>query len=446
MTNLNLNGCNLTGVLPRFHPNLVSLSLLGNKLQGTLPPDYFPTGCDLMQLRLDGNNITGTLPSSLNRASRLTALDIGCPWSTAPLNLGVFAPFVNLTRLTLSGADFVFSAGQSFFTQLGDTLTLFTANNVNFNGAALATDWGKLTKLTALSLVNANISGTVPQLARTLSQLVLDRNELLEGELSYAEMPNLTRLSVSFTKLKWMTSSLGLLTKLVSLVASATNATGPLLSDIGKLSQLTQLSIPNNAITGLPESLSSLTNLERLDLANNAIVALDLAPFASLLTNLTQCRLAVNGPNERNCFSSCPMACCNGTERACATSTTATQALASSASTTTAAATLETSSTTPTTPTSTTATSMTKAESSSTNSTTATALLVTGAPPPQSVDNQAVGIGIGVGVAALLVVVAIGVAAFICRKPRTLPVVADVHSRQSIYGSMAGIETFKDAR
>ncbi|MBT9555408.1 MAG: hypothetical protein IV100_05220, partial [Myxococcales bacterium] len=292
MTSLSLTNCNLSGSLPpRIHPSLASLFLFNNKLSGTLPDEFFPMNSNLTTLRLEGNEFTGTLPNSLSRATKLVTLEIACPWSKVPLNLDRFSLLTGLTRLNLNSVEFTpVTIGTSFVNALNDTLAVFFGANVNFNRATLA-PWANFTKLVTLQLVNANLTGTVPLLASSLTQLSLDRNDLV-GDLQYASMPNLVRLAVGNTKLNWMTTAIGRLSSLTSLTATFTNATGPLPTEIGQLTQLNQLSIQNNAITALRSTIGLLTQLTQLNVQSNALTALP--STIGQLTQLNQLNAQIN--------------------------------------------------------------------------------------------------------------------------------------------------------
>lgn len=203
VTELSLPGNNLSGTLPPELGNLTHLRWLvlnGNELAGAIPPQLG----NLAQLRglvLDNNELTGLIPPALGELSLLTLLDL-------------------------------------------------TGNNLN---GAIPAELGALSRLDSLLLGNNELSGPIP------------------AELG--DLGSLRRLRLSFNRLSGaVPPELGKLTDLTYLSVSRNELTGPIPLELASLSAIEFLSVSRNDLTGaIPRELGDLTTLQELYLYDNKL-------------------------------------------------------------------------------------------------------------------------------------------------------------------------------
>ncbi|KAI8925396.1 hypothetical protein BC831DRAFT_505043 [Entophlyctis helioformis] len=137
-------------------------------------------------------------------------------------------------------------------------------------------EWNEQHKLTALRLTGCSLAGCIPKdigRLRMLKELWLDQNEL-EGEIP----PGICQL-----------------TKLTSLRLGQNNLKGSVPNFIFKLEHLDELDIADNQITKLPASIGKLTQLKTLWIGSNAISDITVIGRMINLTELsmTKCELGV---------------------------------------------------------------------------------------------------------------------------------------------------------
>ena len=200
----------------------VRVRKVGNGLTGPIPPELGNLS-ELRSLSLSNNNLTGSIPSELGNLSNLQGLHLGSNNLKGPIpsELGDLS---NLGWLWLSGNDF---------------------------STSIPPELGKLSNLTFIRLGNAGLTGPIPgELGRlsNLTTLILERNDL-RGPIP----PELGHLAI-----------------LEKLDLGRNGLSGPVPPELGRLPQLLQLLLSNNELTGpVPDELSALATLEVLELTNN---------------------------------------------------------------------------------------------------------------------------------------------------------------------------------
>ena len=321
----------LTGSIPPELGNLKllkDLTLTRNQLSGPIPPELGNLG-QLEDLWLFQNELSGPIPPELGDLKRLKKLSIG----TNPLSGPIPPELGNLTQLEGLQIPRTELNG-SIPPELGNLAQLedLWLSDNELTGS-IPPELGNLKQLEELSLRGNNLSGPIPPELGNLRQLLtlnLYKNPDLEGLLPRSFIGlGVEYLSVSDTRvcgqqdavfLEWWRNipygrvdicAPGLIERLALIElhdklngASWTNAAGwgandPLRDWYGVTvgnGRVTELSLPNNAITGsIPGEIANLTQLEVFNLANNALIG-SLPGEISLLRELTELR--VNGNTD----------------------------------------------------------------------------------------------------------------------------------------------------
>ncbi len=236
------------GVTTNGDGRVITLSLSGNELTGTLPARL----ANLTQLRelwLYSNELTGAIPPELGNLSNLEVLLLSSNELTGPLPTRL----ANLPKLR--------------------QLWLYD----NALSGTIPRELGNLSNLEELSLGNNGLTGTIPPelgKLRKLRQLGLYRNALsgtIPPELG--NLSNLERLSLFDNALSGtIPPELGNLSRLEELLLSDNALTGTIPPELGKLPKLTWLQLFDNALSGtIPPELGNLSRLEDLLLYRNAL-------------------------------------------------------------------------------------------------------------------------------------------------------------------------------
>ncbi|EPS58736.1 hypothetical protein M569_16077, partial [Genlisea aurea] len=250
-------------------PELMHLSLRGNRLGGNLPDfnlknmahldlginnfsSRFPSFIDcsnLQHLDLSSNKFEGAVENSISVCSKLAFLNL-----TNNRLTGEFPPLAGgaLQYLYLQDNDFHGGFPQSLFDLCGTLLELDLSRN-NFSGT-LPKEFGACTLLQALDISGNNFSGELP--VETLLKLSSAKTLALsfnnfEGGFpdSFSQMANLESLDLS---------------------SNALNGTIPSGLCLNSIGSLKILYLQDNFFTGtIPESLGNCSYLESLDLSFN---------------------------------------------------------------------------------------------------------------------------------------------------------------------------------
>ena len=259
------------GVLTNLEGFVTELSLQGNNLSGTLPPELG----DLTHLRwlvLDGNELTGAIPAELGNLAQLRTLVLDNNKLTGPIPPAL-AELSQLTTLNLTG------------------------NSLN---GPIPPQLGALPRLDSLQLGNNELTGPIPAELGDLSSLQWLR--LSFNRLSGAVPPelgklrNLTYLSVSSNELTGpIPPELAGLSAIQLLSVSRNNLTGAIPPELGDLTTLQQLYLYDNEFTGeIPVSLGTLSELELLWIHENRLSGPLPDEFGNLAA-LRELRAAGNG-------------------------------------------------------------------------------------------------------------------------------------------------------
>ena len=263
VTELDLNGNNLTGTLPSAIGNLASLkwlSLSHNQLSGSIPVEIGNL-TDLRRLYLDSNSLSGAIPAEIGNLTRLHWLLL----SSNSLSGEIPSEIGNLTGLGFLIID-----------------------SNSLSGTIPAEIWN-LTRLQHLSLSINSLSGAIPAEIRNLTRLEGlwgDRNQL-SGAIP-SEIGDLTRLEALFLGNNQLSGAIpaeiGNLTRLEGLGLDGNALTGEIPSEIGNLTNLLFLIIDSNSLSGaIPAEIWNLTRLQRLDLSTNNLTG----AIPSEIANLT---------------------------------------------------------------------------------------------------------------------------------------------------------------
>eukprot|EP00253_Pinus_taeda_P019174 PITA_19174 len=257
--------------------NLVSLVLSFNNLSGKIPREL----CSLTHLQylaLGTNRLTGNIPSSLGNLSALfhLTLELNSLTGAIPPQLGLLTSLqiVYLSANELSGSIPISLSNIS-------TLTVLDIGLNKLNGT-MPQELGFLTNLNFLYLWGNQLSGNIPIFIGNCSNLKL--LSLGQNMLSGSVPLELGKLSL-LKKLHLPANDLD----------SGTTTTMPFLVALTNCSQLQELSLRNNKISGvLPLDIGHLsTNLSYLSLGNNRIKG-NIPPHIGNLTSLYYLNLSIN--------------------------------------------------------------------------------------------------------------------------------------------------------
>ncbi|HTJ48152.1 MAG TPA: hypothetical protein VL443_01780 [Cyclobacteriaceae bacterium] len=226
--------------------DITRIDLFTNNLTGFIPTTISKLKA-LQFLRIQGNPITGKIPSSIGQITSLT--------------------YLNLSATNISG---------SIPSSIGSLSNLYWMGLYNMPqlGGDIPASIFNMPALQNMYIYNTNVGGAIPQ------QIVLPQIKLIY----------LYRNKISGT----LPASLSTLTTLTNLAIEGNpSLTGPIPTDIGNLTHLTELWLNENSHTGtIPSSIGKLVNLKYLMLQTNQLegeiptslknlVNLDYTAFAS---------------------------------------------------------------------------------------------------------------------------------------------------------------------
>ncbi|XP_071725938.1 probable LRR receptor-like serine/threonine-protein kinase At1g53440 [Rutidosis leptorrhynchoides] len=227
ITNIQLKGLNMTGVLPEEFANLTFLreiDLSRNYLNGTIPARFGQLRLTIMSLL--GNRISGPIPEEIGDISTLEELVLEDNFIDGPLPQ-------NLGRLT--------------------RLRRFLASANNFTGT-IPESYGKLTNLTDFRLDGSALSGRIPDLIGNWTKL--DRLDL-QGTSLEGPIPSTISLLTKLTELR------------ITDLAGSSSMPFPNLQD---MTQMTRLTLRNCMLTGpIPDYIGQMSNMKNLDLSFNSL-------------------------------------------------------------------------------------------------------------------------------------------------------------------------------
>ena len=218
-----LNGRGLTGVLDWTQisalPQLKNLRLGGNKLEGAVLSNVFASS-SLEQVSLNKNRFTGTIPCPTSTEPRLTAVDLSNNLFTGALPDCLFNQLPRLRDLDVS-YNLLTTGSIPPSIQNAQQLVTFRATEAGLSGA-IPSDLKCARKLITLAARGNSLSGTIPQL-------------VIDG------LPMLNTLDLSYNYL-----------------------TGGIPNFPAGSSELRNLYLNNNQLTGRIPDISTLTQLTKL--------------------------------------------------------------------------------------------------------------------------------------------------------------------------------------
>jgi Leucine-rich repeat (LRR) protein len=272
-----LNNNFLSGTLPTYLGLMTSITIISistNFIVGDIPSEFGQL-LSLFSLGLDSNFLSGAVPTELAALSLLGLLDLTDNYLTGPIDQ--FAGrFFHLFDISVANNMLTGSVLSLLSSQTAKLTTL----DVSFNmlTGTLSSEIGDLVDLTVFSVgVNA-LSGSFPPsmgLLSHLRSLSADINFLdgsIPPEVAYL---NLSTLYVSINSISGpLPSELGRLTNLVNLDVSENRITGPIPSELGNLVNLLAVYLDFNSMTGpLPSGLCSLPRLLQLGAPGNYLTS-----------------------------------------------------------------------------------------------------------------------------------------------------------------------------
>ncbi|KAK6114756.1 hypothetical protein DH2020_007025 [Rehmannia glutinosa] len=206
-------------------PNLKSLYLWDNKLEGQIPPNIYKCR-DIEILALSVNHFNGEIPSEIGSLSKLRELYLG-------------------------------------------------ANNLK---GPIPKQIGNCTSLKVLTLSNNYLTGRLPSdicnNLPNLKTLYVSGNQL-EGQIppNICKCRNIEHLALSINHFTGkIPSEIGSLSMLKELYLGYNDLKGPIPKQIGNCTSLKVLTLSNNYLTGeFPQELCNLAVLERLTMFNNSL-------------------------------------------------------------------------------------------------------------------------------------------------------------------------------
>jgi Leucine-rich repeat (LRR) protein len=322
LRNLSLSGNQLTGTFPTALTNLTELTdlyLNNNKLTGAIPTGIgFLTS--LNNLNLAKNKFSGSLPSEIENLIELISFNIDSNQFFGDLPL--LSPATFLSELTVDNNHFTFSNLTS-----SDVSPL---DIYQFDYAPQDTIFGLNYNLIASTLTLNDDDESeneftwfrgADQLAATTKTIPLTREGNYYCMVDNPQYPDLTINSDTFqysytlltdsvalvalydstggtgwsTKTNWLSGRLstwyGVTVsggRVSKVILNNNNLIGKLPSDIGKLTQLTELQLQTNSITGkLPSEFCDLIKLTDLQLNNNQFsgnIPAFIGDFSGLIT------------------------------------------------------------------------------------------------------------------------------------------------------------------
>ncbi|KAI4333512.1 hypothetical protein L6164_018306 [Bauhinia variegata] len=250
VTNIQLKGLNLSGILPSEFGNLTylqELDLSRNYLSGPIPKSF--AKLPLLRLSLIDNQISGSIPAELGDIITLESLVLEDNLLGGPLP-SKLGNLVRLQRLLLTANNFTGPIPESFGKL--KNLTILTIDGSRISGK-IPSFIGNWTKVYRLDMQGTSMEGPVPPTINLLKNLTQLRISDLNGP------------SMTFPDLRELKS-------LIYLVLRNCKITGQIPDYIGDMENLDTLDLSFNRLTGpIPGTIESLSKLRYMFLTNNSL-------------------------------------------------------------------------------------------------------------------------------------------------------------------------------
>jgi Leucine-rich repeat (LRR) protein len=273
---------------------IIALALDNNNVSGSIPRDISMLSMlNSISLRNNGEAaMTGTLPYELSLLTGLTTVAI----SNNQMSGGIpttFGVWTNLEYLELRNNGLAGMLDGTTFASTYPRLTFIDLGGNRFTGPLPASLFGAslTTALTSLRLDSNQFTGDVPSdisKLMNLQDLSLAGNNLNNFPYSVTLLPSLQAFDVSDNGFGgYLISQIGNMANLRQLLLRGNALTGPLPTDLGRLTNLqTVLDLSGNSFSStIPTQLGLLTGLQRLYLNNNTLtggVPVELANLSTI--------------------------------------------------------------------------------------------------------------------------------------------------------------------
>lgn len=280
-----LKGLNLTGVLPAEFANLTHLTeidLSRNYINGTIPTRF--SRLPLVILSLLGNRLSGSIPGELGDIATLQDLVLEDNLFGGPLpqELGNLR---RLSRLLLSANNFTGTIPESF-------VNLTNLTDFRIDGSALS---GKLpafignwTKIDRLDLQGTGMEGPIPSTISSLINITELRISDLKGSnMKFPDLQHMKNLEQLILRNCLISDTIpdyiGEMTALKTLDLSFNNLSGQIPDAVQALAKLEYMFLTNNSLSGaIPNQI--LNSKQKFDLSYNNFT--DSYPSSCQLTNV----------------------------------------------------------------------------------------------------------------------------------------------------------------
>lgn len=316
---LNLQTNSIGGSIPANLGNLLNLktvNLQSNKFEGTLPNLSAVSG--LKKLSVSGNLFKGTIPGHLNDFDNIEQIDLsnnGFDALEKPFTYNLDQVYVNLRGQTILKDEYLYLIGDEIVVDL-PSITTYNETDQDYSGKhlfELQANNFKISEATAvdntltfpniaISSIPAGAKITIWQRTGTSQGTYLQFKGIADGSetpLITAEYDALTAFfqNAGGTSWKepWDISSNNLHEKkwkgvitndghVISISLPDNNLTGNISAELGKFTELQNLTLNRNKLTGtIPESISKITKLKTVDLSENELTGIN-AAFAANVT------------------------------------------------------------------------------------------------------------------------------------------------------------------
>jgi len=270
-----LNGNNLTGVIPAAIGNLTkmqNIDFIANQLTGPIPPEIGNL-TNLEDLWLFSNQLTDSIPAELGNLINLKDLLLDFNQLTGPIPTEL-GNLINLQNLILFDNQLI----GIIPVELGNLIHLerliLSMNQIT---GTIPIEIINLPNLIYLNLGDNLLDGLIPpELANiiNLQGLVLGENQFsCPIPPGLGNLTNLTNLSLNYNQLTGsIPTEIGNLTNLIYLLLGNNQLNGSIPAELSNLINLKYLTFDNNQLTGsIPSELGDLTNLEDFYLNSNQL-------------------------------------------------------------------------------------------------------------------------------------------------------------------------------
>ncbi|XP_028753673.1 probable LRR receptor-like serine/threonine-protein kinase At1g74360 [Neltuma alba] len=256
-------------------------SVSENSLGGKIPPSAFPVQCNLEFLDISENMFGGSVPKEVANCKNLTTLNLSSNELDGPIPKEIGS---------LSRMEALYLGNNSFSRDIPDELL-------------------NLTNLAFLDLTRNQFGGDIQEIFGKFKQvkyLLLHSNSYTGGLSSSGilRLPNILRLDLSYNNFSGpLPTEISRMSSLKLLMLAYNQFTGPIPPEFGNLPSLQALDLSVNNLSGpIPPTLGNLTSLLWLMLANNSLtgeIPRELGNCSSLLwLNLANNKLTGKFPPE----------------------------------------------------------------------------------------------------------------------------------------------------